>query len=167
MNNPEIVVIGAGVFGLATAYNLSLNGYEVLLIDKSSPGSEASGKAMGRLDPILGGVGSTLEKANSLGRPDYQKELSEESFKLHITHHKDLIKSSTIDYNFQSIPTLQIIHSKNELSQLIDLIPEWIQKGFNSRIITDQNEVFDSRVFQYSQTKGDSIASIDWFGRKY
>ena len=58
MNNPEIIVIGAGVFGLSTAYNLSLNGYEVLLIDKSSPGSEASGKAMGRLDPILGGVGS-------------------------------------------------------------------------------------------------------------
>lgn len=146
MNKPEIVVIGAGVFGLSTSYNLALNGYEVLLIDKSFPGSEASGKAMGRLDPILGGVGSTLEKANSLGRPDYQKELSEESFKLHLNNYKDLIKSTMIDYNFQSIPTLQIIDSENELTQLIDLIPEWNQKGFNSKIITDQYEFIDSRI---------------------
>jgi len=51
-----------------------------------------------------------------------------------------------IDYDFQSIPTLQIIHSENELTQLIDLIPEWNQKGFNSIIITDQNEFIDSRI---------------------
>ena len=39
----QVCVLGAGIVGLATAYELNLAGYEVTVIDRGQPGSGASG----------------------------------------------------------------------------------------------------------------------------
>ena len=43
LKNPKIVVIGAGIIGTLIAYELVKNGAKVILIDKESPASGASG----------------------------------------------------------------------------------------------------------------------------
>lgn len=47
----NVVVIGAGISGLCTAYFLTRKGHQVTLIDKSIVGSGASSKAAGMLTP--------------------------------------------------------------------------------------------------------------------
>ena len=59
------VIIGAGVFGLATAIELVEGGHEVIVID-SNKENIASKNALGRIDPIFKGSGSSVNtKTNS------------------------------------------------------------------------------------------------------
>ena len=44
LDTAEVVVIGGGVVGMATAYYTSLRGKDVVLVDKGIPGWEASGR---------------------------------------------------------------------------------------------------------------------------
>ncbi len=44
LDTAEVVVIGGGVVGMATAYYTSLRGRDVVLVDKGIPGWEASGR---------------------------------------------------------------------------------------------------------------------------
>ena len=53
-NVPDVVVVGGGVVGCATAYFLARDGYSVTLIERDSIASHASGFAYGGLSPILG-----------------------------------------------------------------------------------------------------------------
>lgn len=50
---PDILVIGAGVFGLSSAFELLRAGYRVTVLDKSPPASGASGGILGALSPHL------------------------------------------------------------------------------------------------------------------
>lgn len=59
IQNTEVVVIGAGVVGLATALRLISDGYEVVVIDPNEPGSGASyGNAATIADYAIMPVGS-------------------------------------------------------------------------------------------------------------
>ena len=49
----DTIVIGAGVYGMASAWRLAEAGQRVLVLDRSGVGSEASGFALGRIDPLL------------------------------------------------------------------------------------------------------------------
>ncbi len=49
---PDVIVVGAGVFGLLTARELGRAGLSVLLIDRSQPGREASRASAGILSPL-------------------------------------------------------------------------------------------------------------------
>ena len=46
----KIIVVGAGVIGCATAYELAKAGCAVTLLERATPGAEASGAAAGMLD---------------------------------------------------------------------------------------------------------------------
>jgi glycine oxidase len=48
----DVVVIGAGVVGLATAFELSRNGRDVLVLERYAAGSGATGAAGGMLAPV-------------------------------------------------------------------------------------------------------------------
>lgn len=49
----DVVVIGAGVFGLAAAYGLLKAGFSVTLIERNQPGAGASGGVLGALSPHM------------------------------------------------------------------------------------------------------------------
>lgn len=49
---PDVVVVGAGVFGLLTARELSRAGLSVLIVEKTQPGREASRASAGILSPL-------------------------------------------------------------------------------------------------------------------
>lgn len=48
----DVVVIGAGVFGLSTAYALAKGGARVAVVEKGIVGGEASGRAVGFLESV-------------------------------------------------------------------------------------------------------------------
>jgi glycine oxidase len=50
----SVIVIGAGVFGCATAFRLARRGIKTVLIDRDDIGEHASGKNPGNLNPIHG-----------------------------------------------------------------------------------------------------------------
>ena len=43
MNSPDVVIVGAGITGCATAFELSKSGLKVQVIEKYKPGAMASG----------------------------------------------------------------------------------------------------------------------------
>ena len=47
----DVIVVGAGIFGLACAWSCLQRGHSVMVIDKSGPGSGASGGLVGSLSP--------------------------------------------------------------------------------------------------------------------
>jgi glycine oxidase len=49
---PSVVVVGGGIIGCATAYDLAKAGCRVTLFERATPGAEASGAAAGLLAPL-------------------------------------------------------------------------------------------------------------------
>jgi glycine oxidase len=51
----DIIIVGAGIAGASLAYHLSLAGHKVTLLDRQTPGSEASGGYAGLLTTVADG----------------------------------------------------------------------------------------------------------------
>ena len=57
----KITVVGGGIIGCATAYELAKAGCAVTLFERATPGAEASGAAGGLLVPLGAPTGSAFE----------------------------------------------------------------------------------------------------------
>ena len=123
--NTDIVIIGAGVFGLATALSFREALEDVTIIECGFPNT-ASRSALGRLDPILKGAGSAghlSDQEQSLSgplKPENQKMLALQSFLRHKSNYKKLVELSGIDYYLEDIPTIQICFDEDEFSSIED-----------------------------------------------
>jgi len=51
MSRPDVVIVGAGVIGCATAWELVKSGLKVTVIEKGRPGCESSNASAGMLAP--------------------------------------------------------------------------------------------------------------------
>jgi len=58
----KIVVVGGGIIGCATAYELARAGCAVTLLERATPGAEASGAAAGMLAPLGDSAPSPFEE---------------------------------------------------------------------------------------------------------
>jgi glycine oxidase len=58
----KITVVGGGVIGCATAYELAKAGCAVTLLERATPGAEASGAAAGLLTPLGESRGSAFDR---------------------------------------------------------------------------------------------------------
>jgi len=76
----KVVVVGGGIIGCATAYELARAGCAVTLLERATPGAEASGAAAGLL-ALLGESSETafarLARASWRLYPDVVRELQE------------------------------------------------------------------------------------------
>jgi glycine oxidase len=52
VRKPDIIVVGAGIFGLLTARELNRAGMSVMLVERGQPGREASRASAGILSPL-------------------------------------------------------------------------------------------------------------------
>ena len=50
----DVAVVGAGALGLSTALHCALQGRSVVVIDRRTPGSQASGRAAGLFKSVQG-----------------------------------------------------------------------------------------------------------------
>lgn len=148
----DVIVIGSGVFGLASAWNVARTGRKVIVLDRAPVGTEASGYALGRLDPLLKGSGSTGTAEQSLpgeqiARPEPQQELAMLSFRLHQELTPEIEELSGVDLQVDLQPTLQMFYTDEDRTFAASFAPEWTKHGFQCDLL-NRNEIFklDARI---------------------
>jgi glycine/D-amino acid oxidase-like deaminating enzyme len=137
----DVLVIGSGVFGLACAWELGRAGRSVTVLDRAPLGTEASGFALGRLDPLLKGSGSTGETERGapkgqIGRPGEQAELAMLSYNLHRELTADIEETSSIDLQVDTQPTLQLFFDEAERRYAAQAVGAWTAQGFPSQLVS-------------------------------
>ena len=104
---PDVVIVGGGVAGIATAYYLGKAGVRATVIEKDAIAAHASGFAYGGLGPLSGA-----------GIPGPMAEIAQASFRLHTALSESLPEESGIDFEFRSRLSLSLAFDNVEASGL-------------------------------------------------
>lgn len=110
MDRTDVLIIGAGAVGCATAYFLAKEGLKVTVIESNTVAFGASGYAMGLLAPLSGA-----------GIPGPLEELSLEGFRMHLKLADELMEASGIPYNAQARDSFYLAFTDDQLSDLESL----------------------------------------------
>lgn len=113
----DVVVIGAGVLGLTTAYFLSREGARVIVLDKGMAGGEASGRATGFLS-LRGEQPLERSIANSAERiwPTLDEELGSPT-------------------EWCPGGRLWVATTPDRWSEMVDFCPAWERAGIGARLV--------------------------------
>lgn len=101
----SVVVIGGGVFGCATAFQLAKRGIQTTLIERDDFGDHASGKNPGNLNPIHGSPAELIPFALK-------------SFKLHQALAAELADLGCADYDLQPVKRVLLAFDESECKGL-------------------------------------------------
>jgi len=104
MAAPSVAVIGGGIIGCATAGDLAKRGCRVTLLERASPGAEASSAAAGLLAPL----GPSPE-------PGPFHRLAIESWRLYPRVASELRDLTGVDIEHMTAGTLYPLHSPREI----------------------------------------------------
>ena len=103
----DVVIIGGGAAGCATAYYLGLAGIRATIIEGDAVASQASGYAAGLLGPLQGS-----------GIPGPLGALAMESFKMHRSLAEELPAVTGIDYESRTVTQVKIAMDEAEIPDL-------------------------------------------------
>ena len=106
-NSYDIIIIGGGIVGVSAAYYASLENLRVLLIEKDSIASHASGFAYGGITPHVG-----------LEENDPYNQISQYSYNLHKSLAEEIPELSGIDYGYRSYPNFELAMNDKEEEEL-------------------------------------------------
>ena len=115
----DVVVVGAGVIGCFIAYELSKAGFEVVVVEKSQVGSEASSAAAGLLVP--------LHMAEEERTPLFDLYLA--STKMFPNFVPELQQETVIDVEYRPSGTLRVSLSDEEEAVRFSQFQNW-EKAF-------------------------------------
>ena len=119
----EVVIVGGGVAGCATAYYLSLAGVKATIIEREGISSQASGFSAGGLNPL---EGSCI--------PGPLSALAMTSFKLHKELWGTLRRESGIDFQSRIISLTKVAFAEKEvpaLQESMSLFEDAREEGFS------------------------------------
>lgn len=122
----DVVVIGGGVIGCAIAYQLSKRGIDVLIVERSTIGQEASSAATGLLAPIR-----PFAK-----RDDTYMALQLASLALFSEFIPELEASSGISVEYERTGTLRMVRPE-QANRLQEWVKDWKQAGFRMEVLTE------------------------------
>ncbi|MGB5812776.1 MAG: glycine oxidase ThiO [Polyangiales bacterium] len=94
---PDVIVVGGGLMGCSTAYQLAKNDVSVLLLERSVPGAEASSAAAGILGP---GVESAQDA--------FALQLGRRSRELHAVLAEELVELFGVDVGFRRSGVIEL-----------------------------------------------------------
>ena len=126
----DVVIIGGGVAGCATAYYLALAGVKATIIEREGISSQASGFSAGGLNPL---EGSNI--------PGSLSALAMTSFKLHKEMWAPLQKDTGIDFQSRIVSLTKVAFSEEEFPALQESVDcfeaaredgfsgEWLRRG--------------------------------------
>jgi glycine oxidase len=105
-------------------------------------GTEASGWALGRLDPLLKGSGPTGSTEKDLpdghiAKPAAQQELGLLSYRLHREMTPAIQETSGIDIQVDDQPTLQLFYSEADWNSGQHSAAHWTSLGFKTEVLSD------------------------------
>lgn len=126
----KIVVVGAGIIGCATAYQLAKAGCAVTLLERSTPGAEASSAAAGVLSPM----GDALTSASS--------ELGLASWRLFPSLARELHATTGIDVELTTRGTIHPLFTVEDIRDAAERA-EW---AVNRRLGVEAWDAADVRA---------------------
>ncbi|MDP6402552.1 MAG: FAD-dependent oxidoreductase [SAR202 cluster bacterium] len=119
----DVVVLGAGAAGCATAYFLAREGVRVRVIERESIGSCASGYAQGMLNPLTGN-----------GIPGPNEPLAIAGFNMHRELWPVLQEEAQVDIQARMVPQLDLCFRVDEIDGLREEMERWDRAdGFSAR----------------------------------
>ena len=112
----DVVIIGGGIVGMATAYFLGKAGVKSLVIERDAVGSHASGFAYGGLSPLSG-----------TGIPGPLAEVAQEGMRLHREFAQSLAEETRVNIEFRTRPSLALALTEQEVQRAQAVLP-WQQQ---------------------------------------
>jgi sarcosine oxidase subunit beta len=120
MSQPDVIVIGGGIAGVATAYQLARHGHRVTLLERGELAGEASGVNAGSID------------ATGWGRaPDLQVHLTTGSLELF----QALQGDEGHDIELRSSGYLQAIHTEAQLAWARERVRDLTAGGHSAELL--------------------------------
>ena len=107
MERTDVVIVGGGAVGCATAYFLAKEGVGVTVLESNTVAYGASGYAMGLLNPLSGA-----------GIPGPLEELSLEGFQMHRNLAGELKEAGGIDYCARRRDSIHPVFTDGEVQEL-------------------------------------------------
>ncbi|MDA1257636.1 MAG: FAD-binding oxidoreductase [Chloroflexi bacterium] len=147
----DFAVIGAGVFGLSSAWQLAKEGHTVAVIDRSPVGTEASGFALGRVDPPLTDTftDSLMLKgdAESIAGLDTYTALACASYSAHHRLRSEIEGVSGIDYEFDERLMIELLPDERSRRIFSRDAAQWTAAGVKTELIDPVDFArFDDRL---------------------
>jgi glycine oxidase len=123
MPGGDVVIVGGGIVGMATAYYLAKGGVPSLVIERDAIGSHASGFAYGGLSPVTG-----------FGIPGPLAEIAQDGMRLHRELTESLVEETGIGIDFRMRPSLALALTQADATRLQAALP-WQQRqpGYAAR----------------------------------
>lgn len=120
MSHPDVIVVGGGIAGVATAYQLARHGHRVTLVERGELAGEASGVNAGSID------------ATGWGRaPDLQVHLTTGSLELF----QALERDEKLDIELRQSGYLQAIHTEAQLAWARERVRDLTGKGYAAELL--------------------------------
>ena len=120
-NSPDVVIVGAGVIGCATALYLSRRGVRASVVEMNGVASGSSGKAAGILTPYSGSCDPGL------------LALSPATLALHAELAVSLPEITGIDHGYDERPHLRIAIEDEDVAVLADWQSKRREEGFEAQ----------------------------------
>ena len=137
----DVCIIGAGMFGLTTAYYLCKKGLKVVVLDKSEIGVKASGHTTAKITSQHGLIYKYL--IHDLGVDIAKKYLTanEEAIK----NIKHIIDEEKIECDYEVQSNFIYAISPEELSKVRDEVQSVNSLGFNAQFVADLSVPFEKK----------------------
>lgn len=123
--NTDILIVGGGIIGCAIAYFLSKHGRDVMLLEQSGIGTEASSAAAGLLAPL-----------GPLSGPGPFADLLLASFDLFPTLVPELEAMTGLDLGYKQCGALRTIRNPKRISHLQKRMLAWQPLGLHMQWLT-------------------------------
>jgi glycine oxidase len=119
----DVVIVGGGLAGMATAYYLAKGGVPSVVIERDAIGSHASGFAYGGLSPVTG-----------FGIPGPHAEIAQEGMRLHRELAASVVEETGIGVDFRERASLALAFTEADERRLTAALP-WQnqQRGYAAR----------------------------------
>ena len=117
----EVLIVGGGIAGAATAYYLACHGRDVALVERGEIASEASGANAGQIGATGWGE-----------MPDLGSHLTMGSLQLF----KELQLDLSYDIEFRQSGSLTAIHTREQYDYMRDRVLEMRSQGFEVELLT-------------------------------
>ena len=133
----DVVIVGGGIVGIATAYFLGKAGVKSVVVERDSVGSHASGFAYGGLGPLSGA-----------GIPGPIYPVAKEGIRLHREFWQALQDETGVDAEYRERPSLSLAFTDREVQQARAALP-WLQEqeGYGVRWLeADEVAAMEPRI---------------------
>ena len=123
MAGSDVVIVGGGIVGMATAYYLARSSVPSVVVERDAIGSHASGFAYGGLSPLTG-----------FGIPGPHAEIAQASMRLHHELAESLVEETGTEIEFRVRSSLALALTETDSRRLQAALP-WQQKqpGYTTR----------------------------------